>query len=133
MATYEEEKEVVRRIRRRFPEEARRTDQWQMDRGWEPCELDEVPHLWVEVFANRTTEAARAGDWSAVTEHTEFMATEYRNGADPVKKLVDVAYAENLMWDLEDAAKIVAWPHVATVIQDLNERMWGSPRKGENT
>jgi hypothetical protein len=124
---YEQEKEVVRRIRQRFPEEARRTDEWHMDRGWEGLELDEAPHLWVEAFADRTTEAARAANWSAVKHHTEFMAAEYRNGSDFVKKLVDVAYAENLMWNLEDSAKVVVWPYVDKVVQDLYEHMWGTP------
>ena len=133
MDTYEQEKQVVRRLRKRFPEEARRTDDWQMERGWERPELDEAPHLWVEAFADRTSEAARAGNWSAVTDHTEFMAAEYRNGADAVRNLVDVAYAENLMWDVEDSVKIVTWPHLAPVVQDLYERMWGRPGKGEDT
>jgi hypothetical protein len=46
---------------------------------------------------------------------------------DSVKELVDVAYAENLMWDLEDMAKVVAWPYVAEVVRNLYERMWGVP------
>lgn len=133
METYEQEKEVVRRIRQRFPEEARRTDEWQMERGWERTELDEAPHLWVEVFADRTTDAARAGNWGAVRDHTEFMAAEYGGGTDPVRKLIDVAYAENLMWDLEGSAKILAWPYVAQAIQDLYECMWGSPEKRQDT
>jgi hypothetical protein len=62
-----------------------------------------------------------------VKDHTEFMAEEYRNGSDPVKELVDVAYSENLMWNLEDSAKVVAWPHVDKVVRDLYERMWGTP------
>jgi hypothetical protein len=130
---YEHEKEVVRRIRQRFPEEARRTDEWQTDRGWEELELEEAPHIWIEVFADRTTEAARAANWSAVKDHTEFMAAEYRSGSDSVKKLVDVAYAENLMWNLEDSAKVVAWPYVDKVVQDLYERMWGIPRDKADT
>lgn len=124
---YEQEQQVVRRIRRRFPEEARRTDEWHMERGWEEVELDDAPHLWIEAFADRTTEAARATNWSTVRDHTEFMAEEYRRGSDPVKKLIDVAYAENLMWDLEDSAKLVAWPYLSQVVRDLYERMWGNP------
>jgi hypothetical protein len=130
---YEHEKEIVRRLRQRFPEEARRTDEWQMGRGWEGLELEEAPHIWVEAFADRTTEAARAANWSAVKDHTEFMAAEYRNGSDPVKKLIDVAYAENLMWNLEDSAKVVAWPYVDKAVQGLYERMWGIPRDKADT
>jgi hypothetical protein len=60
------------------------------------------------------------------------MAAEYRNGAEAVRKLVDVAYAENLMWNLDDSAKIAAWRYIAQLIQDLYERMWGSPGKRED-
>ncbi|WP_143762918.1 DUF7674 family protein [Ramlibacter tataouinensis] len=80
-----------------------------------------------EAFADRTNEAARAGNWSAVKDQTEFMATEYCNGPDCVKALVDVAYAENLMWDLDNATKTAAWPYVAKEVRDLHERMWGDP------
>lgn len=124
---YENEKQVVRRIRQRFPEEARRTDEWHMERGWDEPELDEAPHLWVEAFADRTTEAARVANWSVVNEHTQFMAAEYRDGSDAVKRLVDVAYAENLMWNLEDSAKFAAWPYVDKVVRDLYAEMWGTP------
>jgi hypothetical protein len=44
--------------------------------------------------------------------------------------LVDVAYAENLMWNLSDSAKVVAWPYVDKVVKDLYERMWGIPSDG---
>jgi hypothetical protein len=128
---YDQEKEVVRHIRQRFPDDAARTDEWHMDRGWEKTELDEAPHLWVEAFADRTTEAARAANWSVVEDHTEFMAAAYRSGSDAVKKLVDVAYAENLMWDLEDSAKVAAWPYVDEVVRDLYDRMWVTPSKKE--
>jgi hypothetical protein len=124
---YEQEREVVQRIRQRFPEDAKRTDEWHMARGWDERELDEAPHLWVEAFADRTTDAARATDWSLVKTHTQFMAAEYLNGSEPVKKLVDVAYAENLLWNLEDSAKLEAWPHVDNVVKELYERMWGTP------
>jgi len=126
MDDYPEAKRVVDRIRKRFPSEARRTDEWLTERAWD--DLDAIPHIWVEAFADRTTEAARAGDWAQVRDHTEFVAAEFRGGSEAVKSLVDVGYAENLMWDLEGDAKVVAWPHVAEEVRDLYERMWGAPQ-----
>jgi hypothetical protein len=125
MNDYAKAKQVVGRIRRRFPDEAQSTDEWLRDRGWE--ELDEAPHVWVEAFADRTTEAAHAKDWNRVKDQTEFMAAEYRGGSDDVRKLIDVSYAENLMWDLEKSAKVTAWQHVAKEVRDLYEQMWGLP------
>ena len=125
MDDYSEAKEVVARIRRRFPDEARRTDAWMMERAWD--DPAEAPHMWVEAFADRTTEAARAADWGRVQKHTEFLATEFRAGSGRVKSLVDVAYAENLMWDLEDGKKIAAWSYIAREVRELYEQMWGTP------
>ena len=124
MESYEDEKAVVRRIRDAFPVAAARTDEWMRDRWEEP---DEAPHIWVEAFADQTNEAALSGDWPVIREHTEFMADAYRTGSSSVRSLVDVAYAENLMWNVEDAAKVIAWPHVAIEVRELYERMWGPP------
>src|SRR5688572_16543913 len=119
------EKEVVARVRTRFPEEASRTDAWLVERGWE--DLEEAPHTWVEAFADRTTEAARARNWNSVKEHTEFMAAEYRNGPEAIRVLVDVAYAENWMWNLGSSVRVLAWPSVAKEVRELYEQMWGPP------
>jgi hypothetical protein len=123
---YVDEKGVVARLRERFADEALRTDEWLIERGWD--QLDEAPHIWVEAFADRTTEAARAGNWNLVKEHSDFMAEEFRNGSEEIKQLVDVAYAENLMWDLDSRGKVLAWPHIAKEVRDLYERMWGVPK-----
>jgi len=120
---YSEEKGVVARIRKRFADEANRTDAWLFERGWD--DPDNSPHIWVEAFADRTTEAARAGDWSSVKDQTEFLATEFRNGSETVRKLVDVSYAENLMWDLDDGIKNVTWPNIAKEVRELYEQIWG--------
>lgn len=120
---YVDEKALVARARKRFPAAAGRTDDWLMERGWE--ELDECPHIWVEAFADRTTEAARVRDWDLVREHTEFFAAEYRDGNDAIRRIVDVSYAENLMWDLDTGARILAWPVVAKEVRELYEQIWG--------
>jgi hypothetical protein len=123
---YADEKGAVARLRERFPEEASRTDDWLRERGWE--ELEDSPHIWVEAFADRTTEAARAMNWSLVQEHSEFLATEFRNGTEAIRHLVDVCYAEPLMWDLDSRTKVLAWPHIAKEVRELHEQMWGVPK-----
>ncbi|MRV70222.1 hypothetical protein GJ700_00615 [Duganella sp. FT92W] len=121
---YPDEKGVVARVRERFPEEANRTDGWLRERGWDDL-LDDSPHIWMEAFADRTTEAVRARDWNLVKEHTGFIAAECRNGTEVIRRLVDVSYAENLMWDLEESEKAVAWPNIAKELRDMYERAWG--------
>ncbi len=122
---YSDEKRVVVRIRERFADEANRTDSWLRERGWDEL-LEDAPHVWMEAFADRTTEAVRARDWNLVKEHTEFIAAECRNGPEAIRRLVNVSYAENLMWDIEDSAKAIAWPYVAREVRELYEEAWGS-------
>jgi hypothetical protein len=114
--------EFVRRIRARFPNEAKRTDVWLAERGRDPSEH---LHMWVEAFADRTTEAVRSGDWALVHEHTSFVSNLLHEGSEAIRKLVDVSYAENLMWNLEQSMKIKAWPHIDPSIRHLYEQMWG--------
>ena len=116
--------EFVNRVRARFPREAALTDVWLAERGWEP---QESPHIWVEAFADRTTDAVRAENWDLVEAHTGFIAELLRHGSDAVEKLVDVSYAENLMWDLAQPEKVQAWPHINAAIRQLYEQMWGAP------
>jgi hypothetical protein len=126
---YADEKAVVARLRRRFPEEASHTDDWLRERGWEP---EDAPHTWVESFADRTTEAARAGNWNLVREHSGFLAAELRNGSEAIRKLVDVYYAEPLMWDLDSRGKVLTWPHIAREVREWHEQRWGVPEEGDD-
>lgn len=120
-----EAEKLVNRIKERFPREAAVTDSWLKERGWEP---EEMTFLWVEAFADRTSEAIAMQDWQQVKEHTDFFAAEYCKGAEVVRGLVDAAYAENLMWDLGLETKVSAWQHISAKIQELYSRMWGIPR-----
>lgn len=118
-----EQFEVIRRIRARFPDEARQTDAWLVDRGYDSGQT----YAWVEAFADRVAEAVRALEGSKVRAHTDFMAGEYRAGSEHLRALVDVAYAENIMWDLEEPEKVWAWSYIAEEIKMLYESMWGIP------
>ena len=120
--------ELVERTRTRFPEEALITDQWLRERGWAP---DEDPFVWIEAFADRTSEAVKRHDEAVIKAHTEFMATEHCQGSASVRSLVDVAYAENLMWDLDVSDRVWAWPHIARTVRALYEAMWGVPMNAD--
>lgn len=118
-----DEKDVVCRIRRQFPDDARRTDDWLRERGWE--EPDDVPYHWIEAFADRTTDAVRALDWQLVREHTALLAAEFQTGTVAVRSLVDVAYVENVMWDLDAMDKAHAWPYIDEQVRALYVQNWG--------
>jgi hypothetical protein len=89
--------EFVNRVRARFPRDTELADAWLAERGWEP---QESPYIWVEAFAD---------------------------GSSAVETLVDVSYAENLMWDLAQPEKVQAWPHINLAIRQQYEQMWGAP------
>ena len=102
------------------------TDQWLRERGWDPTD-DSTALNWVEAFADRTTEAVRRRDADAIREQTAFFAAAYRAEPDALRTIVDVSYAENLMWDVSANDKRWAWPYIAGDIQQLFTQMWGDP------
>jgi hypothetical protein len=116
---------LIGRIRARFPSESAKTDEWVIARFGS---LEDMPHVWVEAFADRTSDAIRARDARLVMEHTEFLSAQYRHGSEHVRQLVDVAYAENLMWNMDGASKVWAWSHISPTVKDLYEQMWGVPK-----
>jgi len=119
-----EAQELVLRIRKKFPAEAAKTDRWLVERLWKP---QEVPHIWVEAFAERTSEAIRAKDAKLVKEQSEFMSVEYRQGSKVVRDMVNVSYVENIMWNLDGSAKTWAWKHLSQEVRQLYHAMWGTP------
>ena len=126
MTFRDQEKGLVAALRSRFPADAALTDQWLRERGWDPTDGN-TALTWVEAFADRTTEAVKRRDAEAIREQTAFLAAAFRAEPDALRTIVDVSYAENLMWDVSADDKRWAWPHIAGEIQQLFTRMWGDP------
>lgn len=117
---------LVAALRSRFPAEAVQTDHGLRERGWDPADDDTV-FTWVEAFADRTTEAVMRRDAEAVRAQTDFIAAAYRTEPTALRTIVDVSYAENLMWDSTASDKQWAWRFIATEIRQLFTAMWGDP------
>jgi hypothetical protein len=117
---------LVEGLRSRFPAEAAQTDQWLRERDWDPT-ADDVSFIWVEAFADRTMEAICRRDSEVVQAHTNFIAAAYRAEPEALRTIVDVAYAENIMWDVGRDDKVWAWELIAAEIRQLYEAMWGAP------
>lgn len=122
---------LVVALRSRFPAEAALTDHWLLERGWDPTE-DNTALFWVEEFADRTTEAIKRRDAEAVRAQTDFIAAAYRAEPDGLRTIVDVSYAENLMWDSSDADKKWAWEFIAAEIRQLFTDEWGDPTSAQD-
>jgi hypothetical protein len=122
---------LVAALRWRFPAEAALTDHWLRERGWDPTD-DNTALTWVEAFADRTTEAVKRRDEEAVRAHTNFIAAAYRAEPDALRTIVDVSYAENLMWDCSASDKQWAWGFIASEIRQLFIEMWGDPTRNQD-
>jgi hypothetical protein len=120
------DRSLVAALRSRFPAEAALTDHWLRERGWPPTD-DNTALNWVEAFADRTTEAVKRRDAEAVRAQTNFIAAAYRAEPDTLRTIVDVSYAENLMWDSSADDKKWAWLFIAAEIRHLFTEMWGDP------
>ena len=121
----------VAALRSRFPEDAALTDHWLRERGWEPND-DDTALNWVEAFADRTTEAVKRRDAEAVQAQTDFIAAAYRAEPGALRTIVDVSYAENLMWDTSASDKQWAWEYIAAEIRQLFAEIWGDPTSGQD-
>jgi hypothetical protein len=126
MNKYAAENHLVRGIRERFPAEAKLTDQWLVERGWDPTEPDGIAFTWVEAFADRTTEAIKRKDVAGVQAQTGYLAEQYRAAPEALRAIVDVSYAENIMWDASNVEKAWAWEFIAHEIRQLYEEAWGN-------
>lgn len=117
---------LVAELRARFPADAAVTDAWLRERGWEPAD-DDIPFIWVEAFADRTTDAIKRRDADTVRAHTHFIADAYRVEPDALRAIVDVSYAENLMWNASAADKQWAWKFIPDEVRQFFMAMWGDP------
>lgn len=127
MKSYAEENLLVSKVRARFPAEALVTDRWLINQGYDEPELENMAYAWLESFADRATDAAKRRNAPAIREQTDFVAEQYRSGSAVIHAIIDVSYAENILWDANDDVKAWAWPYIAAEIRQLNEAMWGVP------
>jgi hypothetical protein len=63
-----------------------------------------------------------------VHAHLSFMSQQLADTNEEGRQAIDVAYTENLMWNLDVEAKRWAWPRVPANLQQLNVEMWGAPK-----
>lgn len=126
MDAIDTELELVSVLRARLSDDAARTDAWVEERGLEgEC-------MWLEAFAGRVSDAVRDRRGGSVATITDVVAACYRAGSVPVKSAIDVFFAENVMWDADNAARVWAWPFIAPEIRRLYAEMWGTSFLDQN-
>jgi hypothetical protein len=108
-------------IAAQFPEEAAATDA--------RMEFfdDDAYETWLERFCDTTNEAIAHRDEQRVRAHLSFMSQQLEIADDDMRRALDVAYVENLMWNLDLEAKRWAWHRIPSNLKQLYRDMWGQP------
>ena len=118
----------IRQIRERFPDAADRADQVMESRGYDPDEIASMPYLWLEALADITNESARNKEQKNIVDLTRYMAETYETGSEAVRRAIDTAYVENLMYDLNNDEKAWVCPLFPPIVRELYSDIWGKPR-----
>lgn len=109
-------------IAARFPQEAEASDA-RMEF------FDEDAYeTWLERFCDTTNAAMARRDEVRVDEHLSFVSQQLAKGDEEMRQALDVAYVENLMWNLDTDAKRWAWPRIPSNLKKLYIDMWGEPK-----
>ncbi|MBV8621437.1 MAG: hypothetical protein JOY84_21440 [Curvibacter sp.] len=112
---------MKRAVAAQFPEDAAATDA-QMEF------FDEDAYeTWLERFCDTTNAAMARRDEQRVIAHLSFMSQQLELADNAVRCALDVAYVENLMWNLDLDGKRWAWPRIPSNLKQLYLDMWGQP------
>ncbi len=83
-------------------------------------------YFFLEAFVDITNKYLRKREYTKAIEHLVYVEKKMKNGNDELVSLLDVAYIENLLWDLERDEKKRAWKYLPIGIQNRYTRIWGS-------
>ena len=89
---------------------------------------DDAYETWLERFCDTTNDAMARRDEQRVDAHLSFISHQLEHADDSMRRALDVAYAENLMWNLDLDGKRWAWPRIPSNLKALFVEMWGEPK-----
>lgn len=123
---------LVERIRRAFPGDAELVDARLHGDGFA---VEDAPHIWVEHFSQRTTDALNRGDIATFKAHLGPISSILTSADQPTTRCIDVAYVESLMWDVKDESLLRnGWRLIPPNLQALYIALWGErPFMGTST
>ena len=80
----------------------------------------------IEEFANMTNRLIDEGKLDEAKTHFELMERLCLTGNEHTRNAIDVSYAENIMWNIDNPKKREAgWAIVPQTLKALYERQWG--------
>jgi len=117
---------LVEAIRAAFPEDAAWVDKQVQAQGFERTEAS---YIWVERFSQCTTNYLKAPDQSKAGSHlgliSALLGIAQRTNDSAMVRCIDVAYSENLMFDMNEERKKQCWPLIPQNLKTLYVDMWG--------
>ncbi len=113
---------MKRAIAEYFPKEAEEVDAQMLDFD------DDAYEVWLERFCDVTSDAMKRRDAVQVDAYLSFVSQQLTDADEDMRSALNVAYAENLMSNLDVDAKRWAWPRVPANLKRLYLEMWGEPR-----
>ena len=83
-------------------------------------------YFFLEFFVDVTSRHLQRREYTQATAHLEYIEKKMKYGDDELESLLDVAYIENLLWELKPHEKKRVWEYLPTGIQNRYARIWGS-------
>lgn len=115
----------IKELREEFPDEAKLTDDLHKHRGFEL--EDKAYFIWVEALSDITNQKIKRREKEELRKLLLWVDCQYLQGEEEVRNLIDVSFAETLMYDMEKDDVEWAWSLIPNAIKDLYIRMWGNP------
>jgi len=107
-------------IKTRYPEIAAKADAEHERRWGNSVELEHYSYSWFETLANTLNrEMCRGTPASEYRKLLLDISTEFRTGMDDVRQCIDVAFVENLFWQVPPDKALAYWTGLPENLQSL--------------
>ena len=112
--------EFCERIKKQYPEISDKADT-EYDKYWNSIvKMEFSSYSWFESLANAlNSEMKKKVSIEKYRSLLETVSKEYKVGVDEVKKAIDVAFVENLFWQVSASDASIYWEALPKNLQDL--------------
>jgi hypothetical protein len=106
--------------RAKFPDLAAKADRQHMRYWGEPPSEEQDSYSWFESVSRALNDEMQRGTY--ITESQaffQFVENAFRSGSNDVKNCIDVAFIENLFWEVSPDKAIPYWQALPKILQKL--------------
>lgn len=106
-------------LKARFPEVGKLAD-LEYQKRWPEYDDDFYSYTWFEALANAlNSEMQKNVEPERYSDLFEFIRSSYMTGSKDVKKTIDVAFVENLFWQISSKKAKPYWEELPDILKDL--------------